>query len=159
MSMELRLFSDRRLGTVGEWQNAIGAEHFPLQLSDATPLGEVEGFLPVHLRGNLTGFECNHWDAKKVMAEYPGVNFGHNWKYALALRWLGSKRDEMLAAWMAATAYARATDGIVFDEMDGKIRTASQALAIVHDLETDDQHIVDAAVANALSRLRSRSQD
>jgi hypothetical protein len=157
MSMELRLFSDRSLRTIGEWQDAIVAERFPLRLSDATSLDAVEGFLPSYLRGNLTGFECNHWDAKKVMAEYPGVDFGHNWKYAVALRWLGSKRDEMLAAWMAATAYARATDGIVFDELDGKIRTASQALEIVRDLESDDQHIVDAAVKEVLRRQRSRS--
>lgn len=157
MSMELRLLSDRRLSTNGEWQNAITAEAFPLQLSDEAPLGAIDGFLPSHLRGKLTGFECNHWDANQVMAEYPSVDFGHDWKYALALRWLGSKRDEMLAAWMAATAYARATDAIVFDELDGKTRTASQPLEIVRDLESDDQHIVDAAVREALRRLRSRS--
>jgi hypothetical protein len=156
MSMELRLFSDRCLKTIGEWQSAIVAERFPLRLSDATSLDVVEGFLPVHLGGHLTGFECDHWDAQEVMAEYPAVDFGHDWKYALALRWLGNKRDEMLAAWMAATAYVRATDGVVFDELDGKIRTASQALEIVRDLETDDQHIVDAAVKEAQRRLRSR---
>jgi hypothetical protein len=150
MSMELRIFSDRRLSAIGEWQNAIAAEAFPLQLSAETSLDAVNGFLPSHLRGKLTGFECN-----EVMAEYPRVNFGQDWKYVLALRWLGSKRDEMLAAWMAATAYARATEGIVFDELDGKIRTASQALEIVRDLESDDQHIVDAAVKEALRRLRS----
>lgn len=44
MSMELRLFSDRRLVIVGEWQDAIVAEHFPLRLSAATSLGEIEGF-------------------------------------------------------------------------------------------------------------------
>jgi hypothetical protein len=157
MSMELRLFSDRRLSTIGEWQNAIAAEAFPLQLADETSLDAVDGFLPSHLRGKLTGFECNQWDASEGMAEYPGIDFGHAWKYALALRWLGGKRDEMLAAWMAATAYARATEGVVFDELDGKIRTASQALEIVRDLESDDQHLVDAAVKEALRRLRSRS--
>jgi hypothetical protein len=155
MSMELRLLSDRRLSTVGEWQNAITAEAFPLQLSDETSLGAIGGFLPSHLSGKLTGFECNHWDANVVKVEYPTVDFGHDWKYVLALRWLGSKRDEMLAAWMAATAYARATGGVVFDELDSKIRTASEALEIVRDLETDDQHIVDAAVKEALRRLRS----
>lgn len=157
MSMELRLLSDQRLNTIGEWQNAITAEAFPLQLSGEASLGAHDGFLPSHLRGKLTGFECSQWDANKIVAEYPSVDFGHDWKYALALRWLGGKRDEMLAAWMAATAYARATDGIIFDELDGKIRSASQALKIVRDLESDDQHIVDAAVKEALRRLRSKS--
>ena len=157
MSMELCLFSDRRLGTIAEWQNAIAAEAFPLQLSKETSLNAVNGFLPSRLGGKLTGFECNHSKADEAMAGYSGVDFGHEWKYALALRWLGSKRDEMLAAWMAATAYARATDGVVFDELDGKIRTASQAMEIVRDLRSDDQHIVDAAVEEALRRLRSRT--
>jgi hypothetical protein len=157
MAMELQILSDRRLSTIGEWQNAIAAESFRLQLSDKTVLDAVDGFLPSHLDGKLTGFECNFWDAHEVMAEHPGVDFGRDWKYALALRWLGSKRDEMLAAWMAATAYARATDGVVFDELDGKIRAASQALEIVRDLESDDQRIVDAAVTEALRRLRLRS--
>lgn len=44
MSMELRLLSDRRLSTIGEWQNAIAAEAFPLQLSDETSLDAVKGF-------------------------------------------------------------------------------------------------------------------
>lgn len=58
MSMELRLLSDRRLSTIGEWRNAITAEAFPLQLSDETSLDAVNGFLPSHLRGKFTGFEC-----------------------------------------------------------------------------------------------------
>jgi hypothetical protein len=159
MSMELWVLSDQRIITVSEWQSAIDAEEFPLRLSNDVSLDAVGGFLPLHLRGRSTGFECSHLSADEVRSEHPGVDFGRDWKYALALRWLGSRRDEMLAAWMAASAYAQATHGIVFDELDGKLRNASQALEIVRDLETDDQHVVDAAVENALRRLRSRPQD
>ncbi|HEY1980929.1 MAG TPA: hypothetical protein VGH13_12665 [Xanthobacteraceae bacterium] len=157
MSMELRLFSDRQLESIAQWQCAIDAEAFPLRLSAERSLDAVAGFLPSYLQGRLTGFECNHWNSAEVMAEYPTVEFSHDWKYVLAFRWSGSKRDEMRVAWMAAAAYARATDGVVFDELDGKVRTADQALEVVRDLESDDQHIVEAAVKEALRRLRSQS--
>jgi len=153
MSMELRLFSDRRLDSISEWQRAIDAEDFPLHLSDETTLDKVNGFLPSYLHDRLTGFECNHWNANEVMAENPDIDFGHDWKYVLAFRWLGSKQDEAVAAWMAATAYARATDGVVFDDQEGKLRTAPQALEVVHDLESDDQHII-AQVREALRQRR-----
>jgi len=123
MSMELWILSDRCLVTIDEWQRAIDAEGFSLRLSDEVSLNTMNGFLPSHLRGKLTGFECGGCDANAVRDDHPGIDFGHDWKYALALRWLGSRRDEMQAAWMAATAYTRATDGVVFDELDGKVRT------------------------------------
>lgn len=154
MSMELSVFSDRTLNSIAEWQSAINAEGFPLQLSGERPLDAVTGFLPSHLEGRLTGFECSCPNSVDVMAAYPDVNFGHIWKYVLSFRWLGSRRDEMRAAWMAATAYARATDGVLFDELDRKVRTAEQALEVVRDLESDDQSIVDAAVKEAHRRLR-----
>jgi hypothetical protein len=153
MSMELRLFSDRRLDSISEWQLAIDAEGFPLRLSDETPLDKVNGFLPSYLHDNLTGFECNHWNANEVMAENSDIDFGHDWKYVLAFRWLGSKQDEAVVAWMAATAYARVTDGVVFDDQEGKLRTAPQALEVVRDLESDDQHIIEQ-VREALRRRR-----
>jgi hypothetical protein len=153
MSMELRLFSDRRLVSISEWQRAIDAEGFPLRLSDETPLDKVNGFLPSYLQDRLTGFECNHWDPKEVIAGNPDIDFGHDWKYVLAFRWLGSKRDEAVAAWMAATSYARVTDGVVFDDQEGKLRTAPEALVVVRDLESDDQHIIDQ-VREALRQRR-----
>jgi hypothetical protein len=153
MSMELRVFSDRQLNSIAEWQSAIDAEAFSLRLADETPLDAVTGFLPSYLQDRLTGFECSHWNSTEVMADYPNVDFGHRWKYVLAFRWLGSKRDEMRAAWMAATAYARATNGVLFDELDGRVRTPEQALEVVRDLETDDQAIVDAAVKEVHRRL------
>jgi hypothetical protein len=157
MSMELRLFSDRQLDTISEWQAAIDAEGFPLRLSERTAVPGIDGFLPSYLQGRLTGFECNRWDVSDIAAEYPNVRFNRKWKYALAFRWPGSKRDEMRAAWMAATAYARATGGVVFDEIDGKVRNPEEALEVVRDLESDDKHVVDAAVKEALKRLRAQS--
>jgi hypothetical protein len=139
MSMELWVFSDRQLNSIVEWQAAVDGENYPLKLSDEKSFETLNGFLPSHLRGELTGFECYHDDAGKLMQNNAGLNFGHEWKYALAFRWLGSKQDESLAAWMAGTAYARATNGVIFNDQDSKSRTASESREVVRDIEHPSQ--------------------
>jgi hypothetical protein len=151
MSMELWIFSDRQLSSITEWQAVIDAENYPLQLSDEKPFEKLNGFLPTRLRGELTGFECYHDDAGELMLKNAGLNFGHEWKYVLAFRWLGSKEDETLAAWMAGTAYARATDGVIFNDQDSKSRTASESQEVVRDIENPSQ-----AYEEARRELRRR---
>ena len=151
MSMELWIFSDKKLNSISEWQAAIDAEKYPLRLSDETPFEKLDGFLPSRLRGELTGFECYHDDAGELMRNNASLNFGHEWKYVLAFRWLGSKEDETLAAWMAGTAYARATDGVIFNDQDFKSRTASESQEVVRDIENPSQ-----AYEEARRELRRR---
>lgn len=38
---------------------------------------------------------------------------------------------------MAATAYAKATNGVVYDEEAGKIRTAAEARTVVEQIERE----------------------
>jgi hypothetical protein len=137
MSMELWVFSDRQLSSIEEWQLAIDAEGYPLQLSDEIPFEQLKGFLPMHLRAELTGFECYHDDAAEMIRENPDIDFGRAWKYVLGFRWLGSKVSELRAAWMAGTAYAQATDGVVFDDQEGKFRKAAEAREVVREVEQD----------------------
>jgi hypothetical protein len=116
MSMELWVFSDKQLNSISEWQHAIDAEDYPLKLIQGVQFENLKGFLPAQLRGEMCGFEC-YWDnADALMRGSPDVNLGHAWKFALALRWMGSSPNELRAAWMAGTAYARATDGMIFDD-------------------------------------------
>ena len=70
------------------------------------------------------------------MREMSSVNFGHEWKHVLAFRW-GSNLNQVPAVWMAATAYAKATNGVVFDEEGGKIRSAADAQTVVGDVERE----------------------
>jgi hypothetical protein len=70
------------------------------------------------------------------MRERPEVHFGRDWKYVLAFRWIGDF-NELEAAWMAAAAYATATIGIVFDDWEGKGRTAIEARQVVQDIQRD----------------------
>jgi hypothetical protein len=152
MSMALWIFSDRQLSTIAEWQAAIDAEAYPLELDDATPLESLRGFLPAHLRGNLTGFECYHDDPGKLISNNPDLNFGHSWKYVIAFRWVGSKVNELRAAWMAGTAYAHVTDGVIFDDQEGKFRNATEARDVVRDVERDVPDIDHKALVDEVLR-------
>jgi hypothetical protein len=132
--MEICVFSDTQLNSISEWQQAIDVEGFALQLSHDEPLAGLSGFLPSILRDKRTGFECYHVDPRELVNTYDNIEFGREWKYALELVW-GGDFTEMQAACMAATAYARATSGIVFDPQASQLLTASQAFEVVHDNE------------------------
>lgn len=151
MSMELWVLSDRQLGSIAEWQAAIDSEGYTLALKKDAHFENLNGFLPCELRGDLTGFECYHDDAAALMHNNADVHFGHDWKYALGLRWLGSKENETLAAWMAGTAYARATGGIVANDQDIRLRTPAQSAEVVRDIEHPSQ-----AYEEARRELRRR---
>ena len=66
----------------------------------------------------------------------PGVDFGHEWKHVLAFRW-GGNLNQVPAVWMAATAYAKATNGVVFDDEQGKFYSAEDARTVVNDVERE----------------------
>lgn len=138
MSMELWVLSDGQLNSIAEWQAAIDAEGYSLNLAKDALFEKLNGFLQCHLREELTGFECYRDDAAALIRNNAGFNFGHDWKYALGFRWLGSKQNETLAAWMAGTAYARATAGIIINDQDSQLRTATQS-EVVRDIEAPSQ--------------------
>lgn len=130
MAMELQVFSDRRLNSVAEWQRAIDAEGFALHLAGDVHLPTARGFLPATLDKQQTGFECYHDDAKQSMSFLGADHFNHAWQYALGFRW-GGDFSQLEAAWMAATAYAAATGGIIFDHEEGRVFTPQQARDLV----------------------------
>src|SRR5262249_27231339 len=134
MAMELFVLSDRRLRSIAEWQHVIDAEEFPLRLSTQTPFEALDGILPVSLGDHSTDFECAHWDAPELMADYAELDFGHPWTEALAFRWGGSSFYSTPAAYMAGAAYAKATAGVVFDCEQGKILTSQHAVQAARDL-------------------------
>jgi hypothetical protein len=134
MAMELHIFSDRRLASIHEWQRAIDAEGFPLRLSPDVQFDTASGFLPCRLSNKTTGFECYHDNAVELGALMSHT--GRGWPFALGLRWT-SDLTELQAAWMAASAYARATHGLVFDHQEGKAFTPAQAKEVTLGIERD----------------------
>jgi hypothetical protein len=134
MSVELSVLSDRRLGSTAEWQRAIDTEGFPLRLDPACALADTSGFFPAHFGDKLTGFECYHDDAGEMIDSYSDIDFGRRWTCALGLR-IGGDYDELRAAFMAATAYARATGGVVWDGESGEVMSPDRAAEVARDID------------------------
>jgi hypothetical protein len=82
------------------------------------------------------------------------VDLGPDRKFVLSFRWLGSKENELLAAWMAGTAYAQATGGVILDCEEGRIFTPAEGRKLVYDLE----HPSPAALAQ-MEEIKRRLTD
>jgi len=134
MSIEIEVFSDRRLASTAEWQRAIDAEGFSLRLDPDVGLAEARGFFPAHFGEKLTGFECYHDDPVELLNGYPDIDFGRRWTHALGLRIIGD-HDELRAAFMAATAYARATEGVVWDGESGEVMSPDRAAEVIREID------------------------
>lgn len=133
MSMELHVLSDSQLKSIAEWQRAIDAEGYPLQLASDANLSSMDGLLPSTMDGRRTGFECYHDDPTATMGFLGWGHFPHRWTSVLGLRWRGDI-NELQAAWMAATAYAAATVGVIFDHEQATVLTPDQARKVVSEI-------------------------
>ena len=134
MSMEIYVLSDNQLNSLAEWQKAIDATGFALALSAHRPFAALSGFLSVEVKGVQTGFECDHWQVRDVQEAYADVSSGHQWRFCIAFRW-GADLRACLGAYMAAAAYAKATNGVVLDCEQGELLNAQDALRAARDIE------------------------
>jgi hypothetical protein len=134
MSMEVTVLSTFPLDSIVDWQAAIDGSGFALRLDTRTAIAAMNGFLPARLDSKPTGFECYHDDASELAKAYSGAGLQADWTHALSFRW-GGNFDEGLAAWMAATAYAAATRGVVFDPQESKVYDPSEALQATREFE------------------------
>jgi hypothetical protein len=155
MAMELNIFSDRRLNSIAEWQRAINAEGFPLQLARNVDLSTVSGFLPADLKNKRTGFECYQDEAWEMMESLGSSNFDRGWKFALGIRW-GPDFAALDSAWMAATAYAAATGGVIFDYEEAKIFTPDQGRELIRRFERE-QPALDVLIKEVMKKVARKS--
>jgi hypothetical protein len=110
MSIEIFVMSERRLGSIAEWQKAIERE----------------------------GFECDHSDPADLLDDddLADIDFHRPWSQTLAFRF-GRDFLALWGAFAAATAYARATGGVVFDGEAGEVLTPDKAAEIARDVELE----------------------
>ena len=136
MSIEIFVLSDKRLISIEEWQRAIDAEGFDLRLDASRPFDALSGHLPAQRGEQHAGFECDHWDPKDVMDEEScaDIDFGRRWTHALAFRF-GGDFHALWGAYAAAAAYARATEGVVFDGESGEVLPPEKAAQEARDIE------------------------
>jgi hypothetical protein len=83
------------------------------------------------------------------------LDFGRSWAFALSFRIVGDFA-ELRSAWMAATAYAHATSGIVFDAQEDKLYNYGEARKAVRDIERD-WPVMEAAVQAAIRKIGTKS--
>jgi len=160
MSMELFVLSGRRLASIDQWQEAICAEGFPLQLSTNTPFEELNGILPVRLGDKPTDFECAHCEPREVIETYSEIDFAHNWAHCLSFQWGGSLQSD-LAARMAAAAYAKATSGVVFDPQESSILMGHRAVEVVRGCEQElpaNEEELARVVEEVMARMASATE-
>jgi len=109
--------------------------------------------MPARLNNKPAGFECYHDKAREAMNSLGAGHFDREWRFAVGMRWRGGDLDESDSAWMAATAYAAATGGVIFDYEEGKIFTAAQAREQLRRFESE-RPIVDAILKDIEKRFR-----
>lgn len=153
MAMELWVLSDKQLSSVAEWQKAIDAEGLPLRLSDA----DLRGNLSARLRDEETNIEYGIHDFRELKDANRRVSFDGSWKYAISFTWSSDLAEE-IAAWMAATAYARATDGAIFDEQHGEVFTPEESLKNARDAE-QRRPMMEAMLETYIERLSAKSPE
>jgi hypothetical protein len=134
MAMEMHVLSERRLSSMSEWQRAVSGQGYSLRFPVEIDLAGAKGLVPVDLGGVETGFEIYPDDAKAVMNQYGGSHFIRPYKFALGFRWRGDL-NELRAAWMAATAYARETDGVIFDPQANQSYSGLEGDKVVKQIE------------------------
>jgi hypothetical protein len=152
MAMELYVFSNHQLTSMGGWQQAIDANGFPVGLPTRFPFDWENRVLPAEFRGRPTAFESKLCDASEHMAESPHIDFGRRWKHALVLRW-GSDPYAGAAAYLAGSAYAQATGGVLLDCEEGKIISAKRAAEIGFEIERGIP-MIEAAVRKVMEQFR-----
>lgn len=142
MSMEIFALSDRRLASMAEWQSSVDREGIEVVFPAGATIDDLRGFLPVRMNNSASGFECDHCAASEVMKLYGGIDFGREWICALAFNWHGF--DEGLTAYVAASAYAKAANGIVFDPQEGIVMSPEQAFGVARQMEADMPKVKEA---------------
>ena len=150
MSIEIFILSDIQLKSVADWQSAIDAQGFALRLSGG-PLTASGGSLVAQLNGRLTSLEYRIENFGSLRGFYKNVNFGRDWACVVALPWI-SGFDGLIAAWVAAVAYALVTTGAVFDPQEGKVFSPAEALNVVKGIERARPE-AEAALRNAAERV------
>ena len=133
MSIEIHVLSNRQLPSIAAWQEAIDAEGFDLILDQEVQFEAVRGFLPAMLYGKQSGFECYHDDFSELKGTYDNVPYFKScpgWKQVLSFRW-GSLAHEGVSVFMATIAYAKATEGVVYDPEEGKILVLDEVRTLV----------------------------
>ena len=153
MSIEIYVLSDKSLNSIAEWQEAIKREGVDLRLEATRPIEALSGYLPAYRGAQHAGFECDHFDLEKLRDEIAGLDPQRQWSSVLAFRF-GGDPGAAMSAYLAASSYARASGGVVFDGEQGETISPQRAAEIAREIEASLPAIA-AAVQATLALLRA----
>ena len=115
-SFEANIFCDKRFGSVAEWQRQIDDLSFSVHIVSSRNLASSKGHLPATWQDREVGCEFGPIDRENVINTCDDVDLGGPWLHAFALYW--NLLPGFVGAWVCATAYAKAVNGIVFDPQE-----------------------------------------
>ena len=124
MSMDLYVFIEGHASlNIVEWQQALDAGAFPIQLAKGVDLAGLSGFLPVVLEGKSTGFYFFREDMKELASAIPEIEAAHLNKATVYNLNFGGHFLECASAYYSAAALVAKFKGRAFDPQDGKFLT------------------------------------
>lgn len=130
MALEMHVFFRGALPTKAALARAMRELGFPLSIKPATgSLERQSGFMPMLLRGEEAGAEFDVFDGRAAVEELAPAGVDAAFDRSANFRWSGDER-EMLAALCASAALAKLTNGVVFDETEGRLLSVDEAIAL-----------------------------
>src|SRR5882762_9852192 len=129
MSMEMHVFFQGKLPSKAALTRALKQLGFPYTIKPASgSLEKQSGYMPMMLGDEETGVEFDVVDDVGAIAEYADLGVDPSFNRIASFRW-GASHEEGVAATCCAAALAKLLNGVVFDEAEGTLISADEAIA------------------------------
>ena len=132
MSVDTILFVCEPLPTVAQWQDAIASSGLNIELDpEIDNLAAFTGYLPAVFDEQPAGFEFYFDTAENAFGERPPAIGDRTHAVTFATH---SEIRELVCALYAASALAKLTDGLMFDEDSGEFVDSDRILAMAKEI-------------------------
>jgi len=128
MSIEMHVLFRGKLPNKTALSRAMAELGFPFTIS-AGSLERQRGFMRMRLRREESGVEFDVWNDRAAVEDVAGEHFRPAFERSANFRW-GGAEDEMLAGICAAAALAKLVNGCVLEEMEDKVLSPDEAIAL-----------------------------
>jgi hypothetical protein len=120
------LTTQTKLPTTEGWQKALDINEFKVKLDATCEVVSHEGFWPATYQGRTAGFELYRSSPDEFLGDYPNATGAFDVAVSFVTH---SNMDEGCSAWLAASALAHLTGGVLLDESAGEDVPAADALS------------------------------
>ena len=139
MSMELIIIlALQRAPALDAWQQALNAQHIPIQFTYKADLAKHTGYLPVEVGGRKSGFYFSQDQYSDVASTYPTIASIRVEKPVVYSLEYGGDYNECASVFYAAEVLVSNFGGVAYDPQGGTVmssqdlaRTAKECEAMV----------------------------